>query len=357
MERWRRRVIRGRLLSVVLAVGALPWPAAAAAGGLSNVARGIDWQAEGRGQVLGGRRSQAILAQAFYRDVSRDEVGLPQSLCGAVLEETYGALQGWAPSEPQLARMCVGALVHTLQAARNQASAAEPCSVFAASVAAGRPAAIAKGGGRLPPLAQLKVEWCSPKRRATPPRATPPLVAESGVAGVVLAPRSASATAAARGRLRGLVRRDAGAHAFVAVRAQIHHDERKAAQRRQSRHHRVPPRLDAAAALQLREEVLTEPDPNRPVVAAPPRARPSAGRAASGASAPAAPQPRAPASAALLEDATEDDEADADADADSRGGLLGSLRSGFGWVEDRVAGVVKLVWGERRPPPDHLEID
>merc|ERR1719335_1798265 len=94
---------------------------------------------------------------------------LPPAFCSQLLEETYGALRGWTPSEPQLLKLCSGLMVRKLRMARTPAAAHEPCKAFAMGISARR----AEAQGPLPPLAMLKVDWCG-----AAPASKPPLVQE-----------------------------------------------------------------------------------------------------------------------------------------------------------------------------------
>merc|ERR1719335_2173481 len=62
---------------------------------------------------------------------SVDEEVLPRALCGALLEQTYGALKGWAPTYRQLNAMCKGLMVSQMRMVRSKATAAAPCRSFA----------------------------------------------------------------------------------------------------------------------------------------------------------------------------------------------------------------------------------
>merc|ERR1740138_820715 len=80
---------------------------------------------------------------------------LPPALCSQLLDNTYGALQGWTPTEGQLRAMCKGLMVHKMKVVRNSASASHPCRAFASSVSAEAVAAHSRGT-RLPSLPALK---------------------------------------------------------------------------------------------------------------------------------------------------------------------------------------------------------
>jgi len=102
---------------------------------------------------------------------ARSRRSLPPAFCSQLLEETYGALRGWTPSEPQLLKLCSGLMVKKLRMARTTTAAHEPCKAFATGISARR----SETQGPLPPLASLKVDWCGahPKMPAPVPEQEP----------------------------------------------------------------------------------------------------------------------------------------------------------------------------------------
>lgn len=102
---------------------------------------------------------------------ARSRQSLPPAFCSQLLEETYGALRGWTPSEPQLLKLCSGLVVKKLRMARTSEAAHAPCQAFATGISARR----AETQGPLPPLATLKVDWCGahPKMAASLPEQPP----------------------------------------------------------------------------------------------------------------------------------------------------------------------------------------
>lgn len=91
-----------------------------------------------------------------FGSFARSRQTLPPAFCSQLLEETYGALRGWTPTEPQLLKLCSGLMVNKLRMAHTPAAAHGPCSAFATGISARR----AETQGPLPPLAMLKVDWC-----------------------------------------------------------------------------------------------------------------------------------------------------------------------------------------------------
>lgn len=102
-----------------------------------------------------------------FGSLTRSRQVLPPAFCGQLLEETYGALRGWTPSQPQLLKLCSGLMVRKLRMARTPAAAHEPCKAFAMGISARR----AEARGPLPPLAKLKVDWCDAPPASELPRA------------------------------------------------------------------------------------------------------------------------------------------------------------------------------------------
>jgi len=78
---------------------------------------------------------------------------LPSTVCGGLVDETYGALRGWSPTAPQLQHMCVGLMAGSLKVVRRKATAEEPCRAFAHELAQVRAAG-------LPELPALKAQLC-----------------------------------------------------------------------------------------------------------------------------------------------------------------------------------------------------
>lgn len=95
---------------------------------------------------------------------------MPPALCGELLEQTYGALQGWTPSKKQLQRMCVGLLVVKMRVARTAKTAAGPCRAFTASPAARHVLSTSRSEAPLAPLPQLKEQWCHARPSQPPGR-------------------------------------------------------------------------------------------------------------------------------------------------------------------------------------------
>jgi hypothetical protein len=108
------------------------------------------------------------LANVAFGSSALPSQRLPPTLCGAILDQTYGALQGWTPSERQLRAMCKGLLVQNLKVVRNAASASAPCHSFAA-MAAAEVMAYRNSGSGLPPLPLLKEHWCQLHRQSQAP--------------------------------------------------------------------------------------------------------------------------------------------------------------------------------------------
>merc|ERR1719377_322590 len=121
----------------------------------------------------------ASAASGAFANVAGGLQRLPAALCSQLLDQTYGALQGWTPSEGQLRAMCRGLMVHKMKVVRSAASAAHPCRAFASTVSAEAAAAHSRGS-RLPSLSVLKGKWCS-ARPAPPPL---PLLPEAKIRGV-----------------------------------------------------------------------------------------------------------------------------------------------------------------------------
>lgn len=90
--------------------------------------------------------------------------GLPPAFCTQLLEETYGALRGWTPTQPQLVNLCSGLMVRKLRMARTPAAAHGPCKAFATGIVKKRNDV----QGPLPPLSLLKVEWCGAHPQVAP---------------------------------------------------------------------------------------------------------------------------------------------------------------------------------------------
>lgn len=106
-----------------------------------------------------------LAAVAFVGTVSGHNVAgslrrLPPALCSQLLDQTYGAIQGWTPSEGQLRAMCKGLMVHKMKAVRTAAAAAGPCHAFASTIAA-EAAAASQSRTHLPSLPLLKEKWCA----------------------------------------------------------------------------------------------------------------------------------------------------------------------------------------------------
>eukprot|EP00931_Biecheleriopsis_adriatica_P083345 TRINITY_DN56922_c0_g1_i1.p1 TRINITY_DN56922_c0_g1~~TRINITY_DN56922_c0_g1_i1.p1 ORF type:complete len:285 (-),score=49.02 TRINITY_DN56922_c0_g1_i1:29-883(-) len=95
---------------------------------------------------------------------------LSAASCSALLNETYGALQGWAPSEGPFRHMCVSMMVMKLHLAKNAAAAKAVCAAFATTAVAAKRKYAELPGGQLPALSELKAQWCSPAP-AEPPSA------------------------------------------------------------------------------------------------------------------------------------------------------------------------------------------
>eukprot|EP00746_Dinoflagellata_sp_MGD_P009721 gnl/MRDRNA2_/MRDRNA2_119866_c0_seq1.p1 gnl/MRDRNA2_/MRDRNA2_119866_c0~~gnl/MRDRNA2_/MRDRNA2_119866_c0_seq1.p1 ORF type:complete len:286 (+),score=52.96 gnl/MRDRNA2_/MRDRNA2_119866_c0_seq1:86-943(+) len=109
-------------------------------------------------------RGLLVLAQVTLIFASSRR-SIPPAFCSQLLEETYGALRGWTPSEPQLLKLCSGLMVKKLRMARTTTAAHGPCKAFATGISARR----SETQGPLPPLATLKVDWCG----AYPKMSTP----------------------------------------------------------------------------------------------------------------------------------------------------------------------------------------
>jgi len=91
---------------------------------------------------------------------------LPPALCSQLLDNTYGALQGWTPTEGQLRAMCKGLMVHKMKVVRTASSASGPCQAFSSSIAS-EVSAAHSSHTRLPSLSHLKEKWCP--RSLSPP--------------------------------------------------------------------------------------------------------------------------------------------------------------------------------------------
>eukprot|EP00428_Durinskia_dybowskii_P005302 CAMPEP_0170286310 /NCGR_PEP_ID=MMETSP0116_2-20130129/43209_1 /TAXON_ID=400756 /ORGANISM="Durinskia baltica, Strain CSIRO CS-38" /LENGTH=253 /DNA_ID=CAMNT_0010537721 /DNA_START=8 /DNA_END=766 /DNA_ORIENTATION=+ len=101
---------------------------------------------------------------------------LQPALCESLLDETYGALRGWSPSQDQLRRLCVGLLPGASIAAGIGAVAAahtsDLCSTFALQTTrASKNGLLATHS--VPSLAQLKEQVCASAEGASAVASSP----------------------------------------------------------------------------------------------------------------------------------------------------------------------------------------
>jgi len=196
----------------------------------------------------------ASAAGGAFANVARQRgQHLPAGLCGEILDQTYGALQGWTPSERQLLAMCEGLLVHSLKVARSRATASGPCRSFAHKVSA-EAAAVHRSGSSIPPLPQLKEMLCGGHQQMQQPR-------PDKVAGEPAFISNFGGEEQARASISSMPEEHPRTTLLTAVGTGVAHESHH------HRRHKVlrPVHVDASTMLKLREDLLAGREEINPV--------------------------------------------------------------------------------------------